>query len=79
MEETPKKDEFESSKSVPKVKVAPEVKAYKPKVHFPTRLVQHNLDKQFSKFFKVFKKLHINIPFADALAQLPSYAKFLKP
>ena len=26
----------------------------------------------------VFKKLHINIPFVDALEQMPSYAKFMK-
>ena len=26
----------------------------------------------------VFKKLHINIPFADSLEQMPSYVKFLK-
>ncbi|XP_073120527.1 uncharacterized protein [Henckelia pumila] len=31
-----------------------------------------------SKLLEVFKKLHINIPFADALMQMPSYAKFLK-
>ncbi|XP_024021582.1 uncharacterized protein LOC112091651 [Morus notabilis] len=36
------------------------------------------LDKQFSKFLDVFKKLHINIPFADALEQMPSYVKFMK-
>ena len=68
MDETPKRDEPESSKSVPIVKFAPEVNAYKPKVLFPARLVQHNLDKQFSKFLEIFKKLHINILFADALA-----------
>ena len=78
VDETPKSDEVESSKFVPTVKFAPEVKAYKPKVLFPARLVQHNLDKQFSKFLEVFKKLHINIPFVDALAQMPSHAKFLK-
>ena len=72
VEETPKEDDIESSKP------APEVKAYKPKVPFPARLQQHTLDKQFAKFLEVFKKLHINIPFADALAQMPSYAKFLK-
>ena len=72
MDETPKKDESESSKFVPTVKFVPEVKAYKPKVPFPARLVQHNLDKQFSRFLEVFKKLHINIPFADALVQMPS-------
>ena len=27
---------------------------------------------------KVFKKLHINIPFDDALEQMPSYVKFIK-
>ncbi|XP_073153549.1 uncharacterized protein [Henckelia pumila] len=30
------------------------------------------------KTAEVFKKLNINIPFADALMQMPSYAKFLK-
>ena len=27
---------------------------------------------------EVFKKLHINIPFADALEQMPGYVKFMK-
>ena len=36
------------------------------------------MDKQFSKFLNMFKKLEINIPFADALAQMPNYVKFLK-
>ena len=27
---------------------------------------------------EVFKKLHINIPFANALEQMPSYVKFVK-
>ena len=36
------------------------------------------LDKQFTKFMDVFKKLHINIPFADTLEQMPSYVKFMK-
>ena len=26
----------------------------------------------------MFKKLEINIPFAEALAQMPNYAKFMK-
>ncbi|XP_073061739.1 uncharacterized protein [Primulina eburnea] len=45
---------------------------------FPQRARLSQLDHQFSKFLEVFKKLHINIPFADAFAQMPSYAKFLK-
>ena len=27
---------------------------------------------------EVFKKLQINIPFADALEQMPTYVKFMK-
>ncbi|XP_073137859.1 uncharacterized protein [Henckelia pumila] len=45
---------------------------------FPQRARQLNFDHQFKKFLEIFKKLHVNIPFADALAQIPSYAKFLK-
>ncbi|XP_022853828.1 uncharacterized protein LOC111375260 [Olea europaea var. sylvestris] len=33
---------------------------------------------EFIRFLEVFKKLYINIPFVDALTQMPSYAKFLK-
>ena len=77
-EETLEIDESESSKEAQKVKRAPMVSAYKPKVPFLARLEQQQLDQQFSKFLKVFKKLHINIPFIDALCQMPSYAKFLK-
>ena len=49
-----------------------------PKVPYPQRLKQGKLEEQFVKFFDVFKKLHINIPFAEALENMPSYAKFLK-
>ena len=42
-------------------------------VPFPRRLKKNKLDQQFGKFMEVFKKLHINIPFTDALEQMPSY------
>ncbi|XP_017981021.1 PREDICTED: uncharacterized protein LOC108663040 [Theobroma cacao] len=45
---------------------------------FPQRLKKQKLDKQFKKFLNVFKKLHINIPFAKVLENMPSYVKFLK-
>lgn len=35
--------------------------------HFHRDFKNKKIDKQFSKFLDVFKKLHINIPFADAL------------
>ena len=47
-------------------------------ISYPQRLKKHKLDKQFTKFMEVFKKLHINILFADALEQMPSYVKFMK-
>ena len=48
------------------------------RIPYPQRLKKHKLDKQFTKFMEVFKKLHINISFADALEQMPSYVKFMK-
>ena len=45
---------------------------------YPQRLKKSKLDKKFTKFLEMFKKLHINIPFADALEQMPSYMKFMK-
>ena len=36
------------------------------------------LDKQFGRFMDIFKKLHINIPFVEALEQMPGYVKFMK-
>ncbi|XP_062093994.1 uncharacterized protein LOC133800031 [Humulus lupulus] len=48
------------------------------KIPYPQRLRKTTLDKQFSKFLEVFKKLHINIPFTKALEQMPSYVEFMK-
>ena len=45
---------------------------------YPQRLEKSKLNKQFTKFLEVFKKLHINILFVDALEQMPSYVKFMK-
>ena len=36
-------------------------------VLYPQRLRKNKLDKLFTKFMEVFKKLHINIPFRDTL------------
>ena len=47
-------------------------------IPYPQRLKKNKLDKQFTKFMEVSKKLHINIPFVDALEQMPSYVKFMK-
>ena len=49
-----------------------------PSVRFPQRLHKSKMDDQFSKFLNLFKKLEVNSPFAEALAQMPHYAKFMK-
>jgi Aspartyl protease len=51
---------------------------YKPSIPFPQRLTKVKKDKQFGKFVELLSKLHINIPFIEALTQMSSYAKFLK-
>ena len=47
-------------------------------IPYPQHLRKNKLDKQFTKFMEVFKKLHINIPFAEALEHMLSYVKFMK-
>ena len=54
------------------------VKVYNPSVPFPQRLQKEKLEEQFSKFLNMFKKIEINIPFSEALTQMPHYAKFIK-
>ena len=45
-----------------------------PLVLFLDWLKQSRIDKEFEKFVKIFKHLHINIPFVDIIFQIPSYA-----
>jgi len=49
-----------------------------PPLLFPQRFAKAKLDSQFGKFLDVLKKLHVNVPFLDALSEMPLYAKFLK-
>ena len=47
-------------------------------IPYPKRLKKGKLEKQFAKFLDIFKKLHVNIPFLEALENMPSYVKFMK-
>ena len=49
-----------------------------PTVPFPQRLQKEKMEEHFSRFLDMFKKIKINIPFAEVLAQMPNYAKLLK-
>ncbi|XP_057989123.1 uncharacterized protein LOC131172194 [Hevea brasiliensis] len=73
-EEVNKKKEVEKEEEENYVPPPP----YKPPLPYPQRFQKVKLDKQFSKFLEVLKKLYINIPITDAIFQMPSYAKFLK-
>ena len=50
----------------------------KPIIPYLQRLRKNKLDMQFGRFMDIFKKLHINIPFVEALEQMPGYMKFMK-
>ncbi|KAK8547622.1 hypothetical protein V6N12_031756 [Hibiscus sabdariffa] len=50
----------------------------RPPPPFPQRLKKHKEDLQFQKSVSMLDQFHINIPFLDAIDQVPSYAKFLK-
>lgn len=54
------------------------VNPYDPPIPFPQRLKKYQWEQQYKKFLEVFTKLHINVPFVEALFKMPSYAKFLK-
>ncbi|XP_057250798.1 uncharacterized protein LOC104886473 [Beta vulgaris subsp. vulgaris] len=71
------KENYEAEKE-PESTPLPPLRPYVPPIPFPQRLKQTKLDSEFEKFLKMFKQLHINIPFIDALMQIPSYSKFLK-
>ena len=46
-----------------------------PYPHAPSRKEK---DRQFARFMDVLKRLQINIPFTEALEQMPTYARFMK-
>ncbi|KAL4279254.1 hypothetical protein GQ457_03G019280 [Hibiscus cannabinus] len=50
----------------------------RPPPPFPQRLKKHKEDLQFQKFVSMLDQFHINIPFLEAIEQMPSYAIFLK-
>ncbi|XP_061341063.1 uncharacterized protein LOC133287456 [Gastrolobium bilobum] len=48
------------------------------KVPYPQRLKQEVQKQQYTKFLDIFKKLQVNIPFAEALENMTNYARFMK-
>ncbi|XP_074357019.1 uncharacterized protein LOC141696791 [Apium graveolens] len=54
------------------------VKKVYPPSPYSKRLQKQKFDMQFAKILDIFKKLHINIPYEEALKQISSFAKFMK-
>ena len=45
---------------------------------YPQASSKKDKEKQFKRFLDIFKRLEINIPFAESLEKMSTYAKFLK-
>ncbi|KAL5569343.1 hypothetical protein UlMin_025918 [Ulmus minor] len=72
--------EISAEKSDADVSVVPQQihQQRRPPPPFPQRFQKQQQDKKFQKFLDVLKQLHINIPFVEALEQMPNYVKFMK-
>ncbi|GJU21028.1 reverse transcriptase domain-containing protein [Tanacetum coccineum] len=62
--------------------VIPEPNPHQPSIPYPSRLnkekLQGKADIQIHSFLQMFKKIHFNISFAEALAHMPKFAKMVK-
>ena len=88
--EQPKEDELEKVKgditqAIEPVKVTPSNITFPDKppnithpLPYPQQFKKKMIDEQFSTLLNIFKKLRVNIPFTDALEQMPHYTKFIK-
>ncbi|GJY43419.1 reverse transcriptase domain-containing protein [Tanacetum coccineum] len=65
--------------SSPKI---PEPNPHQPPIPYPSRLNKEKLqgkdDIQIHSFLQMFKKIHFNISFSEALAHMPKFAKMIK-
>ncbi|CAL2277471.1 unnamed protein product [Prunus armeniaca] len=52
--------------------------AFRPIAPFPSRLSKSKKDQGLDEIMETFKKVQINIPLLNAIAQIPKYAKILK-
>ncbi|XP_057739806.1 uncharacterized protein LOC130956868 [Arachis stenosperma] len=52
--------------------------AQEPEVQHPQKLQEETKDGKFTQFLEIFKKIHINIPFAKVLEKMPPYMACLK-
>ena len=58
--------EKDKEKIINEVQSPPKAIVPIPPIPFTQKLKKNRLGKEFEKFIKMFRQLHINIPFADA-------------
>ncbi|XP_023746142.1 uncharacterized protein LOC111894296 [Lactuca sativa] len=56
----------------------PPLKPYQPPSPFLGRAIQDRKNEEYEKFLEHIKTLQVNIPFIEAIAQMPKYERFLK-
>ena len=56
----------------------PPLSDYKPVPPFPQALEESRKDEKNKDLYETFHRHVVNIPFLDAIKQVPHYAKFLK-
>ncbi|XP_023764512.1 uncharacterized protein LOC111913024 [Lactuca sativa] len=69
---------MDSTSPTPDQKNKPPVNPYQPPLPYPARARQEKNEEDYQKFLEHIKALQINIPFIEAVAQMPKYIKFLK-
>lgn len=69
-----KSDRKIERKQAPKAIPSP----YRSPVPYPQCVLKAKQDEQYGKFLNLFKQLHINLWFVNALMKRPKYAKFPK-
>jgi len=71
-----KEKDAEPSTATPTIEIPS--RSFVPKAPYPDRFLATKKGGKFEDILEVFKQVQINIPFLDAIQQVPSYAKFLK-
>ncbi|XP_052624919.1 uncharacterized protein LOC128132404 [Lactuca sativa] len=69
---------MDSTSPLPNSKNQIPKKPFQPPLPYPARAKREKQEEEYQKFLDHIKALQINIPFIEAVAQMPKYAKFLK-
>ncbi|XP_023771566.1 uncharacterized protein LOC111920200 [Lactuca sativa] len=69
---------IDSTSPLPDLKEQVPEKRFQPPMPYPARAKKEKQEEEYQKFLDHIKALRINIPFIEAVAQIPKYAKLLK-